>query len=157
MTPIEKWMADNGITSARSVGAPKNAESPYKVLAKRKVPWAKEEQKVPVNDPNSQGYTFTLSKPATEPKPDPGKMMPDKKLPMPKRTQVRIQFFTPPGSNKAPGVEDVIGELQEQFDLAKDRQAAGDNSPMPQPYLGTMMVLHTWLSDSVFTELMNVR
>lgn len=160
MTPIEQWMVKQGITSVRDVGAPDKAESPYKVMVEKEVPWLKkgEKEKVPVNDPDSQGWTFTLSKPAKEPKPDPNKLMPEKKLPMPKRTQVKLQFFTPPGSNKAPGIEDLVEELQREFDIVKKKQEAGDgDASMPQPFLGTMLILHTWLTDELFLELMNIR
>jgi len=157
MSPIEQWMRNQGITS---VGAPDKAECPYKVLVEKEVPWLKkgEKEKVPVNNPNSQGWTFTLSKPAKEPPKDPEKKDPEKKLPMPKRTQVRLQFFTPPGSNKAPGIEDMIGELQDEFDKVKQQQEDGNPSAaMPQPFLGTMLILHTWLTDKLFLELMETR
>lgn len=160
MTPIEEWMAKHQITSVRSAGAPNKAESPYKIMVEKEVPWLKkgEKQSVPVNDPNSTGWTFLLSKPAVEPKPDPDKLMPEKKLPMPKRTQVRLQFFTPPGSNKAPGIEDLVEELQREYDIVKRRHEDGEaDATMPQPYLGTALVLHTWLTEPLFLELMELR
>jgi len=159
MHPIVQWLADHQITSVRTAGAPsKTAESPYKVLVRKKVPWSDKEEDVPVNDPASEGWTFTLTKPAKEPKPDPKKLMPEVKKKMPKTTSVRIQFFTPPGSNKVPGVEDVVSELQDEFDKALQRHEAGQaDAAMPQPYLGSMLILQTWLTEPMFRELMDIR
>lgn len=159
MSAIEEWMAHHQITSVRTPGAPDKAESPYKILVEKEVPWLKkgEKQKVPINDPNSEGWTFTLSKPAREPKPDPNKLTPEVRKPMPARTQVKLQFFTPPRSNKAPGIEDLVDELQREFHIVKKRQEEGEpDAVMPQPYLGTMLILHTWLSDELFLKLMAI-
>jgi len=83
---------------------------------------------------------------------------PEKKLPMPKRTQILLQYFTPPNSERVPGIEDLIIELQDQLDDVKNRQDLGDSSAqVPQPYLGSMIILRAWLTDSLFKELMEIR
>ena len=160
MTRIEQWLIDHQITSVRKEGPPtKNSESPYKVMTERRLPWnnSNERERVPINDPDSRGWTFVLTKPAKEPPKDPNKLDPAKKLPMPKTTSIRLQFFTPPGATYSPGVEDMIRELQGQLQLMKERVEDGEaNAQMPQPYLGTMLVLHTWLSDDLFNELMDL-
>jgi hypothetical protein len=147
MSPIEQWMVNNEIASVRHVGAPEKAESPYKVLVERHLPWLKggEKEKVPINDPSSRGYTFTLSKLVATPN----------LKQSPKRSQITLQYFTPPRSNKEPGVEDMICELQVEFGRV-GKINGKENASMPQPFLGTMLILQAWLTADLFLELMGL-
>lgn len=77
---------------------------------------------------------------------------------MPKFTQIRLQFFTPPGSNKTPGIEDVVDELRVELEKIQKLHAEGKtDAVMPQPYLGSMLILQAWLTDPLFLELMDVQ
>lgn len=84
-------------------------------------------------------------------------MDPAKKLPMPKETSLRLAYFSPPDSESVPGIEDVITELQDKLDEVKRLQAKGKDAKVEQPLLGTMLLLRAWLTDALFTELMDVR
>ena len=149
MSKIEQWLQEMKIVGSVKRGEPEKSESPYKVMAKRKVPWSKTEEMVPVNDPAAQGYTIFMTKPYRIPSPDPTKENPP--VPPKSTSGLTLPFFTAPGSNKHPTAEDVVKDLQEAY---RKCQPEKYRIQVVQPRLGSLILLEGWLGREKFQELM---
>jgi hypothetical protein len=121
------------------------------VKVEREVPWLDGQlAEVPINDPSSKGWTFSLSRLSevvTAEKEDQTTFKPKKSI-----VSIKLQFFTPPSSAQVPTIEDAIEELQDKYAVSR-----GSGNPVEQPYLGSLMVLRAWLSTELFEELMDIR